>query len=169
MPAIRVPCFSRHLLALLSIWIGAEPAWAELYKCERPDGRISYQQTACDGLAGSSALQVDIRGPDGTETGRSEADYSVEGQATRMRADREALTRARLKARREAEARAQALRAAARPVKRQESDRAKCAKHRGEAAKWKQEVMQGYHTRAEKERQETKLAEHQAMMELYCD
>ncbi|MBK1716170.1 DUF4124 domain-containing protein [Thiocystis violacea] len=168
MPVPRSLSLVRLLLGLTLFGLALHPAWAALYKCQQPNGRITYQQTACDGRADSAEanrLQVDIRGPDGRETGSSAEDYSVGGQAARMRAEREALTRARLKARKEAEAQ----RTASRPDRNSELDPAKCAKHRGEVAKWKQKVMKGYRTRSEKDQNDSKLAYHQALVDRHCD
>ncbi len=166
MPAHRACSYRRLLLGLSLTWLVADPTWAELYKCPLPDGRVSYQQTACIGQTEGETLSVDIRGPDGSETGSSAPTYTIEGQATRMRTERETLTRARLKARREAEAEAQATRTAAKSNK--EDNPAQCAKHRSEAAKWKQKVMKGYRTRTDKEYNENKLAYHQAEIDRYC-
>lgn len=169
MPATARFSAIRPWLAPVLLWLIANPAWAALYKCQQPDGRVVYQQTACDGQATGDRLEVDIRGPDGTEAGQAAQDYSVTAQAERMRAEREALERERIQARREAEARARALRASAKPAANPDLDPAKCARHRSEAAKWKQKVMKGYHTPTEKEYNANKLAHHQALVARYCE
>lgn len=147
----------------------AGPAWAELYKCRQSDGSLSYQQTACAAQAEGDRLQVDIRGPDGSESASSDVDYSVAAQAERLRAEREAREHAHLQARREAEARARALKAAAKPDRNTDFDPAKCARHRGEVAKWRQKVKGGYRTRDQKDYNDSKLAHHTALVERYCE
>lgn len=152
------------LLALVAI-----PASAQLYKCRQPDGGVSYQQTACAGQAEGERLQVDIRGPDGRESASSNVDYSVAAQAERLRIERETRERMHLQARREAEARSRALRAAAKPDRNTDFDLAKCTRHRGEVAKWRQKVKRGYRTRDEKDYNDSKLAHHEALVERYCE
>lgn len=156
--------FAALALALALLLSGT--AHAELYKCRQPDGRTVYQQTACGGHADAETFAVDIRGPDGTETGASGKDYSIGTQAASMRAERQALNRARMRARMQAEAAAK--RTAAGSGKKPEPDRAKCAKHRGEVAKWKQKLLQGYRKRSEKEHDQSKLAYHEALVDRYC-
>ncbi|BCU06333.1 DUF4124 domain-containing protein [Allochromatium tepidum] len=151
------------------LMLTAVPVSAELYKCRRPDGSLSYQQTACAAQSEGDRLQVDIRGPDGRKSASSGVDYSVAAQAERLRAERETRERAHLQARREAEARARALRAAAKPDRNTDFDPAKCARHRGEVAKWRQKVKGGYRTRDQKDYNDSKLAHHQALVERYCE
>lgn len=150
-------------LAVILSFLAVTQAHAELYKCPQPDGRLTYQQTACGGHADVESFAVDIRGPDGTDTGSTDRDYSISGQAAQMRAEREQLDRARMQARRAAETRHAAAHSS------DSRDSAKCAKHRGEAAKWKQKLMNGYRKRTEKDYNENKLAHHQALIDRYCD
>jgi hypothetical protein len=159
----------RSLLIGILLALTAGPAWAELYKCRQPDGSLSYQQTACAARTEGERLQVDIRGPDGRESASSDVDYSVAAQAERLRTEREARERAHLQARREAEARARALKAAAKPDRNTDFDPAKCARHRGEVAKWRQKVKGGYRTRDQKDYNDSKLAHHEALVERYCE
>lgn len=148
----------------LALLIAAD-ARADLFKCKQPDGRVIYQQTACGGHAGVAPFEVDIRGPDGSESGASSKDYSVGSQAKAMRTERERLSKARRQAR--VRAAAAARRAAASPSK--TPNRAKCAKHRAEVAKWKQKLLNGYRERTEKIYNERKLEHHQALVDQYCD
>ncbi|MBK1723639.1 DUF4124 domain-containing protein [Thiocystis violacea] len=159
------PSGSRILGLLVVTVLIAPQARAELYKCQQPNGRIIYQQTACGGHADVEAFAVDIRGPDGSDGAASGQKYSIGSQAAQMRAERERLNGARLKARQASEAAAR--RAAADSDK--EPDRAKCAKHRAEVAKWKEKVMKGYRTRTQKDYNDSKLAYHAALVDRYCD
>ncbi|NEX20502.1 DUF4124 domain-containing protein [Thiorhodococcus mannitoliphagus] len=148
----------------LALLIAAD-ARAGLYKCRQPDGHMVYQQTACGGRADVDPFEIDIRGPNGSEAGASARDYSIGTQAKQMRTERERLDRSRRSARRQAAAATK--RATGQSPK--TPDRAKCAKHRAEAAKWKQKVMQGYRKRTEKDYNEGKLEHHQALVDQYCD
>ncbi len=160
MRPLNALCASAMALALSVLLLVAQLAHAELYKCQQPDGRLTYQQTACGGHADVESFAVDIRGPDGTDTGAADRDYSIGSQAAQMRAERERLDRARMQARRAAERRRTVTHS---------RDVAKCAKHRSEAAKWKEKVMQGYRKRTEKDYNENKLAHHRALIDRYCD
>lgn len=163
------PAHPARLIGILLMLTAAVPASAQLYKCRRPDGSLSYQQTACAAQAEGDRLHVDIRGPDGRESASSDADYSVAAQAERLRTEREARERAHLQARREAEARARALKAATKPDRNTDFDPAKCARHRGEVAKWRRKVKDGYRTRDEKDYNDSKLEHHEVLVERYCE
>jgi hypothetical protein len=143
--------------ALAAPLIVASPAHADLYKCPQPDGRVTYQQTACGGRADVESFEVDVGGPAGSETSTAGRDYSVAGQAASMQAEREQRSRARRSAKRAAAP------AGPRP------DAAKCAKHRAEVARWKEKVMQGYRKRTEKDYNQGQLEHHQALAERFCD
>ncbi len=159
------PAFSNRLAFGLTALFVATQTQAELYKCRLPDGRVSYQQTACADLAEGQTLSVDTRGPDGSASGPTGQDYSVESQSRQMQAERQTAEMEREQARRQAAAEAQHQQRAARD----ERDPARCAKQRAEIARWKQRLLHGYRTRSEKDINESKLAHHQALAERYCD
>ncbi|NEV62580.1 DUF4124 domain-containing protein [Thiorhodococcus minor] len=159
---LQVPASATALSLALLI---AADAHAGLFKCKQPDGRVIYQQTACGGHADVDPFEVDIRGPDGSKSGKSSRDYSVGSQAKAMRTQRERLSKARRQAR--ARAAAAARRVTGSPSK--TPNRSKCAKHRAEVAKWKQKLLNGYHERTEKVYNENKLEHHQALVDQYCD
>ena len=150
-----------NALALgLATWLAATPSAgrAELYKCRQPDGRLTYQQTACAESDEGGALDPHMAPP---ASGGRQQDYSIESQLEWMQRERQARDEAR---RRQADA---AHRAATAPASQQ--DAAKCAKARGEVAMWQQKVRNGYRTRDEKAQNESRLAYHQALAERYCD
>ncbi|MTW19609.1 DUF4124 domain-containing protein [Allochromatium palmeri] len=169
MTATTTGSVRRSLSISVLLALSASPAWAELYKCRQPDGSLSYQQTACAAQAEGQRLEVDTRGPNGRERASSSLDYSVAAQAERLRTEREARERAHLQARREAQARSRALKAAAKSDRNTDFDSAKCARHRGEVAKWRQKVKGSYRTRDEKDYNDSKLAHHEALVERYCE
>lgn len=164
MRLFRIALSKRLALGLTGLFIAA-PVAAELYKCRQPDGRVSYQQTVCSGIAEGDALTVETRGPNGGTSDATERDYSVESQLRQMQTAREAteLERERARSQTAAEARR------SRKVNRDERDPAKCARHRAEVAKWKQKLLRGYRQRSEKEINESKLAYHQTLTDRYCD
>ena len=164
MPRSRIVFSYRFTLGLTGLLLAGQ-AEAELYKCRQPDGRVSYQQTACADRAAGQALSVDTRGPDGSTSGPAGQDYSVESQFRQMQAERQAVERAREQARREAAKETQRMQRSTRD----ERDPARCAKQRAEVAKWKEKLLHGYRTRSEKDINENKLAHHQALAERYCD
>ncbi len=131
---------------------------AELYKCRQPDGQITYQQIAC--AASDDGRALELRAPP-PASGGDRRDYSIESQLDWMQ--RERLAREQAHRRQTDEAR----RTTIDPIS--QHDAAKCAKARGEVAKWQQKVRNGYHSRSEKEQNESKLAYHQALADRYCD
>ncbi len=140
----------------------AQQAQAELYQCRQADGRISYQQTACDNGAVSRSVAVDTRGPDGTDTGSAHHDYSVTAQLETMQRQREQAVRA--------QTRKQAANTPRRSlVSTHEYSPAKCAKQQAEVAKWHDRVRKTYRTRNEKALNEKTLLHHQELMERYCE
>jgi hypothetical protein len=149
-------------LALLAF-----PVQAGLFRCEQPDGSVSYQQTACAGSSEGGAVEVDTRPPGGAGSAPS-GDYSVEGQLKQMRPrqDRE---------RKESDQRrkrpAGRTRDGEDPPTRAESslDAAKCARHRAAVADWDMEVRRGYRDRNEKAYNENMLDYHRTQVERYCD
>ena len=164
MRPVRLAFSNRLALGLTALCVATQTQ-AELYKCRQPDGRISYQQAACAELADGQALSVDTRGPDGSTSGPTGQDYSVESQFRQMQAERQAAEMERERARRQAAAEAQR----GQRTTGGERDPAKCAKQRAEVAKWKQKLLHGYRTRSEKDINENKLAHHQALADRYCD
>ena len=162
----RSAMWTRWIIGLTLALLALRPASAELYKCLQPDGRLSYQQTACAPDAAGARLQVDTRGPDGREQASSAAEeYAVESQAEWLRSEREAQEAVLLEARQAAEAR----HAAQKAERQAQLDPAKCARHRAEAAKWREKARGTYRTRAEQEQNDNRLAHHQALIEQYCD
>jgi len=159
-----------YLARLLGLWLmlTTVPVSAQIYKCRQPDGSLSYQQTACVAQTEPERIPVDIRGPDGSERTPSKVDYSVVAQAEHLRAEREAREWAHLQARREAEAQARALKAAAKPDRNTDFDPVKCARHRGEVAKWRRKVRSSYRNRDQRDYNQSKLTYHQALVERYC-
>lgn len=146
-----------NALALgLATWLAAAPSpgRAELYKCRQPDGRLTYQQTACAEADEARALDLRLPPP---ASGGEDKDYSIGAQLDWMQRERQAR-------RRQVDDRAADT---AEPASQQ--DAAKCAKARGEVAKWQQKVRNGYHSRSEKAQNESKLAYHQALADRYCD
>jgi hypothetical protein len=152
-----------HSLALLSIaslWLTPGPVRAAAFKCLGPDGHTSYQQTPCPVEAAGGELTPDTRPPGGAEAAANSGDYSVESQLKAMES-------ARQKARK---AREQAT-ADERQAQRKTADRydkARCAKHRAESARWRQAIRNGYRNRDEREQQKQMLKHHEALTERYC-
>lgn len=144
-----------YLLTLLLI---ALPLQAGPYKCVRPDGGIVYQQGPCAASEQGGELAVDTQPPGGADAAPKDHDLSVEGQLRAMES-------ARAKARKSRGAEAEdAMGRATSPT----YDRAKCAKHRAEAARWREEVRGTYRTQDEKARDRHMLEHHQALVERYC-
>lgn len=149
-------CSTNTLALGLATWLATVPSdsRAELYKCRQPDGRLTYQQTACAESDEAGALELHIPPP---ASGGRQQDYSIESQLEWMQRERQARRRLADDSR-------------SRPADPAiQHDAAKCAKARGEVAKWQQKVRNGYHNRSEKEQNENKLAYHQALAERYCD
>lgn len=136
---------------------------ASLYKCQRPDGRTSYQQTACDVTAEGGAYEIDPAEPSNRRGASSRQDVSVSGQVKQMQTQREKARRARAKAEATEDRRSR------QETSQATADPAKCAMHRSEVAKWHQKVMNGYRQRSEKDYNENKLAYHQALVDRYCE
>jgi hypothetical protein len=155
----------RFALCLMGFCLTDHQAWAELYKCQQADGRISYQETVCADSANGGALVVDTRGPDGQSSGTMGQDYSVETQLREMQTQRERVLNERERARRQATTEARRSTASTRG----RHDPAKCTQQRAEVAKWQQKVLNGFRNRGEKDVNENKLAHYQALVERDCD
>ncbi|QIK38523.1 DUF4124 domain-containing protein [Caldichromatium japonicum] len=137
-----------------------QPLWAQaIYRCQMPDGRISYQQGACPDQA--SATSIETSKP--TAQSPTSQDYSVTSQAERMRAERQAKERAQAEARQRQAARLKAQGNAA-----VQADPVRCAHHRAEAARWQRQLKSSQRTREERVYRENKIAYHQAIIERYC-
>jgi hypothetical protein len=139
----------------------AGPVWAGPFKCLQPDGNVVYQDARCaDGSAGAE-LKLDTSPPGGEDKGKAQ-DYSVQGQLRALEAERRQADKAR-KAREKAAA-------ASEPASKKAAgyDRAKCAKNRAEAARWRQKVRNGYRDRDEREYQEQKLEYYQSLADQFC-
>lgn len=143
---------------LVLIVLIALPAQAGPYKCVQPDGRVVYQQGPCGASDQGGELTVDTRSPGGAGSLPKAADLSVEGQL-------KALEAARAK---ESKARASAAKGAADKEPAETYDRAKCAKHRAETARWRDAVRSGYRTQEEKAHDRHMLEYHEALVERYC-
>jgi len=144
-----------HLVLLSLI---ALPAQAGTYKCVRPDGAILSHQGPCAESSPGGELRVDTRPPGGSNAGPGGKDLSVEGQLR-------SLESARAK---ERKARARAAKATREKPRGNDQDRAKCAKHRAQAARWQEEVRNGYRTQEEKQHDEHMLEYHQLLVGRYC-
>jgi hypothetical protein len=145
----------------------ALPAQAGLFRCEQPDGSVSYQQTGCAGSSEGGAVEVDTRPPGGTGSAPS-GDYSVEGQLNQMRPRQD---RERKESNQRRKRPAGRTRDGVDPPTRAESslDAAKCARHRAAVADWDMEVRRGYRDRNEKAYNENMLDYHRTQVERYCD
>lgn len=142
------------ILALLF----ALPVQAGPYKCIGSDGSIVYQQGPCADSDQGDELAVDTRPPGGPDAAAKGKDVSVEGQLKAMEATRAKERKARAAAAKDANDEAPA------PA----YDRAKCAKHQAEVARWREEVRGTYRTQDEKARDRHMLEHHQAQVERYC-
>lgn len=143
---------------ILVLLLTALPLQAGTYKCLGPDGGVVYQQGPCSGPDRGGELAVDTRAPGGPDGTSSPKDLSVEGQL-------KALESARA---RERKAKAAAVRDAQGKDPGPTYDRAKCAKHRAETARWDEKVRGTYRTRAEQTRARHMLEHHQILVERYC-
>ncbi|EXJ13892.1 hypothetical protein D779_3199 [Imhoffiella purpurea] len=156
---MRHPDPSAPRLMAIGILILAGNAQAELYKCLGPDGRTTYQQTACDAASHTTDLELDAHPASGSG---KDQDYSIEKQLEAMRDGRAR----RAKARAQTRPNTQTARSAR--TGNPGFDAAKCARHRSETAKWRQKAMNAYRTRSDKEYNDNRLAYHEALMERYC-
>jgi hypothetical protein len=147
----------RLYLVLLSLI--ALPLQAGTYKCIGPDGAILYQQGPCAESSQGGELRVDTRPPGGPNADPGSKDLSVEGQLRTLESARAKERKARTGA-------AKATRDKSRGSGR---DRAKCAKHRAQAARWQEEVRNGYRTQEEKQHNEHMLEYHQVLVGRYCE
>ena len=139
----------------------AGPVWAGPYKCVQPDGGVVYQDVQCAGGSEGTELRLDPGAPGGQDQGQAR-DYSVQGQLKALEAERRQADKAR-KAREKAAAE---TRPAAR--KAEGYDRAKCAKNRAEAARWRQKVRNGYRNQDDREYQEQKLEYYESLAARFC-
>lgn len=142
---------------LLALFI-ALPAQAGPFKCVQPDGRVVYQQGPCAESDQGGELTVDTRPVGGADAIPKGQDLSVEGQLKAMEAARD----------KERKARADEAKGAGKKAPAATYDRAKCAKHRAETARWQEEVRGGYRTREEQAHDRHMLDYHQALVERYC-
>lgn len=139
--------------------LAALPAEAGLFKCRLPDGSVVYQQTACAGTAQGAEVSVDTRSPGGPGAGSPRKDYSVESQLKALESARESERKTRGKTAKET-----------RQLPSVDTyDRAKCSKHRAQAAHWRQEVRNGYRNQEEKAHDQHMLEYHQALVDRYCE
>jgi hypothetical protein len=136
----------------------ALPLQAGPYKCVRPDGDIVYQQGPCAATEQGGELAVETRPPGGPDAVPEAKDLSVEGQLKAMESARAKERKARASEAKDAKGKASS------PT----YDRAKCAKHRAEAARWQEQVRGTYRTQDEKARNKHMLEHHQALVERYC-
>jgi hypothetical protein len=101
---------------------------------------------------------VDTRTPGGADALPRGKDLSVEGQL-------KALEAARAK---ERKASASAAKGAVPHQPADDYDRAKCAKHQAQTARWREEIRGGYRTREERAHDQHMLEHHEALVERYC-
>ncbi|NKN32709.1 DUF4124 domain-containing protein [Marichromatium bheemlicum] len=134
--------------------VAALDAQAELYRCVDAAGRISYQQTPCGSAASGGSIELDTRSPDGSARAANDPQMSVGNQLQRL-----APTPA---------ARATTDTAPRRPSA-SPSDRAKCARHRAQVARWEQAARATYRDRSEQRYREQMLEHHRAQVERYCE
>lgn len=143
---------------LIPILIITLPVQAGPFKCVQPDGGVVYQQGPCGGPDHGGELTVDTRYPGGADAAAKGKDLSVEGQLKALEAARAKERKARVAASKGLVERGPA----------ETYDRAKCAKHRAQTARWRDEVRGGYRTRDEKAHNLSMLEHHQALVERYC-
>ncbi|WP_295393544.1 hypothetical protein [uncultured Thiodictyon sp.] len=144
-------------LLLIGVWSGV--LWAGPYKCLQSDGSIVYQETQCAlGAAASEQLTLDPAPSDHAGKGKAK-DYSIEGQLKAFEAERKQAQRQRDRAAR-----------ATRPKTKKQpgNDRAKCAKNRAEAARWREKTRGTYKNTDERDYRERKLEYYEALVEQYC-
>lgn len=142
------------LLALL-ISLSAQSA---PYKCVQPGGDVVYQQHPCPESDRGGEMHIDPRpsgDPGALPKGR---DLSVEGQLRALEADR-------AKGRKERE---DSVHGSRKEVPAPTYDRAQCAKHRAQAARWQEAVRGTYRTQDQKTHNRRMLEHHQALVERYC-
>lgn len=149
-------CFQ---LAILTLSLCCAGASAGLYKCIQADGSTSYQQLPCAAEASAEQIAVDTAPPGGSDAADKGEDYSVEAQLKAMQKARDQDKDGERKA-----ARDTPNDAAGAP----EYDRARCAKHRAQVARWSKEAQRTYRTRKEKEYEARMLEYHQSLAERYC-
>ena len=137
----------------------AGPVWAGPYKCLQPDGSVVYQDIQCAAGSEGAELRLDPSTPGGPDRGQAQ-DYSVQGQLKALEAERRQADKAR---------KAQEKAAAAPAAKKVDGyDRAKCAKNRAEAARWRQKVRNGYRDQDDREYQEQKLEYYESLADQFC-
>jgi hypothetical protein len=148
----------RWILALSLI---ACPVWAGPFKCLHPDGSLSYQESPCPTESEGGELEVDTRPPGGTRPRGKGQDTTIQGQLRALESERKRDEKAR-------ERRAPTSpKAASGPKPRK--NKAKCAKHRAEVARWRRAVRNGYRDKDDREREEQMLEHHRALVEQYCE
>jgi hypothetical protein len=148
-------------LALVAALASFQSAFAGTYKCIQPSGAVVYQQTPCPADAAGGELAVDASPPGGAEALEALAEdpdaYSVERQLKAMESARDQGRTSR-----------EAPGAGAGQDPAPTYDRARCAKHRAESARWEYETSRGYRTPQEREYRAGMLEHHQALVERYC-
>lgn len=149
------------VLRVLAVLLMTGPVWAGPFKCLQPDGRVVYQDLQCAAGSEGAELRLDTSVPGGEDKGKAR-DYSVQGQLKALEAERRKADKAR-----KAQEKAAAETAPA-GKKAGGYDRAKCAKNRAEAARWRQKVRNGYRDQDEREYQEQKLEYYQSLADQFC-
>jgi hypothetical protein len=138
---------------LVAVGAGLAPAVsAGAFKCLQPDGSIVYQGAACDPETPGEEIPVES----GPAPGGKAKDYSIEGQIKALEAQRKKPRAEPDRAKRKSGAKGDG------------PDRAKCAKHRAEVARWQRATKGTYHDEDERQYREQKLEEHRALVERYC-
>lgn len=108
---------------------------AEVYKCRGSDGKLRYQGSPCEPAEEGVNLTVGAQRPGPADTASGERDYSIEGQARRMQAEREALSEERRRSRRRAEIEQ------GRPARfDHEDDALRCARSREALLEWQRKL-----------------------------
>lgn len=148
-----------HLTAALLITCIGGIAQAGPYKCLQPGGTIIYQQSPCPPAAEGAELRIDTTPPGGAGAKMGSRDYSIESQLRSMQGERTRAQQAREKAEKESRGRQDIN---------DGYDRARCAKHRAQVARWREAIRNGYHSQNEKEYEARMLEHHQALTERYC-
>lgn len=135
----------------------ALPLRAGTFKCLQRDGSVVYQQGPCPKSDQGGELILDTRPPGGKRAAPGGGDLSVEGQLKALESARARERKARVRVAKDAGKGSQ-----------KGYDRAKCAKHRAQVARWQDEVRDGYRTREEQAHDRHMLEYHEVLVERYC-
>ncbi|GAB0147789.1 MULTISPECIES: DUF4124 domain-containing protein [unclassified Marichromatium] len=133
--------------------VAALDAQAELYRCVDAAGHTSYQQTPCDAASSGGSIELDTRSPDGNARAANDPRMSVGSQLERLAPPPTERTST------------DAPRKTSTPTA---VDRAKCARHRAQVARWEQAARATYRDRSEQRYREQMLEHHRAQVERYC-